>query len=126
MYAAEDKKKKEKMDALNQAETTVYQTEKTLKELGDKVTEQEKKSVEEEIEKLKKVKDDKDADSEKIRAAIDAVMNKFQPISTRIYQEAAKAQEANKQDTPNESGAEKKDDNVVDAEYEEVDKDKKD
>ena len=126
MYAAEDKKKKEKMDALNQAETTVYQIEKTLKELGDKVTEQEKKSVEEEIEKLKKVKDDKDADSEKIRAAIDAVMNKFQPISTRIYQEAAKAQEANKQDTPNESGAEKKDDNVVDAEYEEVDKDKKD
>ena len=126
MYAAEDKKKKEKMDALNQAETTVYQTEKTLKELGDKVTEQEKKSVEEEIEKLKKVKDDKDADSEKIRAAIDAVMNKFQPISTRIYQEAAKAQEANKQDTPNESGAGKKDDNVVDAEYEEVDKDKKD
>lgn len=118
MHAEEDKKKKEKMEALNQAESTIYQTEKTLNEVGDKVSEQEKTEVKNALEELKKVKDNENSTSEEIRKAIDEVMNKFHTISQKMYEEAQKAEE--QQDVPQQE--QPQDDNVVDADYEEVDK----
>lgn len=106
------------MEALNQAESTIYQTEKTLEEVGDKVSEQEKTEVKNALEELKKVKDNESATSEEIRKAIDEVMNKFHTISQKMYEEAQKA--AQQQDAPQEEQSQ--DDNVVDADYEEVDK----
>lgn len=118
MHAEEDKKKKEKMEALNQAESTIYQTEKTLNEVGDKVSEQEKTEVKNALEELKKVKDNENSTSEEIRKAIDEVMNKFHTISQKMYEEAQKAEA--QQDVPQQEQSQ--DDNVVDADYEEVDK----
>ena len=118
MHAEEDKKKKEKMEALNQAESTIYQTEKTLNEVGDKVSEQEKTEVKNALEELKKVKDNENSNSEEIRKAIDEVMNKFHTISQKMYEEAQKAEA--QQDVPQQE--QPQDDNVVDADYEEVDK----
>ena len=118
MHAEEDKKKKEKMEALNQAESTIYQTEKTLNEVGDKVSEQEKIEVKNALEELKKVKDNENSTSEEIRKAIDEVMNKFHTISQKMYEEAQKAEA--QQDAPQQE--QPQDDNVVDADYEEVDK----
>ena len=118
MHAEEDKKKKEKMEALNQAESTIYQTEKTLNEVGDKVSEQEKTEVKSALEELKKVKDNENSTSEEIRKSIDEVMNKFHTISQKMYEEAQKADA--QQDVPQQEQSQ--DDNVVDADYEEVDK----
>lgn len=118
MHAEEDKKKKEKMEALNQAESTIYQTEKTLNEVGDKVSEQEKTEVKNALEELKKVKDNENSTSEEIRKAIDEVMSKFHTISQKMYEEAQKAEA--QQDAPQQEQSQ--DDNVVDADYEEVDK----
>ena len=118
MHAEEDKKKKEKMEALNQAESTSYQTEKTLNEVGDKVSEQEKTEVKNALDELKKVKDNENSTSEEIRKAIDEVMNKFHTISQKMYEEAQKAEA--QQDAPQQEQSQ--DDNVVDADYEEVDK----
>ena len=118
MHAEEDKKKKEKMEALNQAESTIYQTEKTLNEVGDKVSEQEKTEVKNALDELKKVKDNENSTSEEIRKAIDEVMNKFHTISQKMYEEAQKAEA--QQDAPQQEQSQ--DDNVVDADYEEVDK----
>ncbi len=118
MHAEEDKKKKEKMEALNQAESTIYQTEKTLNEVGDKVSEQEKTEVKNALDELKKVKDNENSTSEEIRKAIDEVMNKFHTISQKMYEEAQKAEA--QQDVPQQE--QPQDDNVVDADYEEVDK----
>ena len=118
MHAEEDKKKKEKIEALNQAESTIYQTEKTLNEVGDKVSEQEKTEVKNALDELKKVKDNENSTSEEIRKAIDEVMNKFHTISQKMYEEAQKAKA--QQDAPQQEQSQ--DDNVVDADYEEVDK----
>lgn len=114
MHAEEDKKKKDKMEALNQAESTIYQTEKTLNEVGDKVSEQEKTEVKNALEELKKVKDNENSTSEEIRKAIDEVMNKFHTISQKMYEGAQTA------DAPQEEQSQ--DDNIVDADFEEVDK----
>jgi len=122
MNAAKDKDKKERIEAVNHAESTVYQTEKTLKELDGKVSEQDKKSVEDAIAHIKEVKDNADSTAEDIRKAIDAMMEKMHPISQKMYEEAAKAQQA--QQGAEEGSQSKADDDVVDADYEVVDEDK--
>ena len=118
MHAEEDKKKKEKMEALNQAESTIYQTEKTIKDMGDKVSAAEKEAVEAAIAGLKEVKDKADATGEQIRAEIDKVMQAIHPISQKMYEQAqAEAQQGAEQQS--QAG-----DDVVDADYEVVDEDK--
>ncbi|CBH21913.1 chaperone Hsp70, co-chaperone with DnaJ [Acetoanaerobium sticklandii] len=116
MHAEEDKKKKEKMEALNQAESTIYQTEKTIKDMGDKVSAAEKEAVEAAIAGLKEVKDKADATGEQIRAEIDKVMQAIHPISQKMYEQAQAQQGAEQQ---SQAG-----DDVVDADYEVVDEDK--
>lgn len=118
LHAEEDKKKKEKMEALNHAESTIYQTEKTLSEVGEKATEDEKNAVKSAIESLKTIKDNENSSAEEINKAIEEVMTKFHSISQKMYEESMKQQEsANAQNS-----SESTDENVVDAEYEEVDK----
>ena len=124
MNAEADKQKKEKIEALNQAESTIYQTEKTLKELGDKVSSEDKSAIESAIENLKSVKDRESSTTEELKTAIDEVMNKFHKISEQMYQQAQAAQGAEgAQDAGYDQGANQGngDDNVVDADFTEVD-----
>lgn len=127
MNAEADKQKKEKIEALNQAESTIYQTEKTLNELGDKVSAEDKSAIESALENLKAVKDKESSTAEELKAAIDEVMNKFHKVSEQMYQQAQAAQQAQgaagAQDAGYDQGASQGngDDNVVDADFTEVD-----
>lgn len=117
LHAEEDKNKKDKMEALNTAESTIYQTEKTVKDLGDKVTAEEKAAIESAIESLKAVKDKPEAKGEEIRAEIDKVMQAMHPVSQKMYEQAQSEAASQQQESPA--------DDVVDADYEVVDEDKK-
>ena len=124
MNAEADKQKKEKIEALNQAESTIYQTEKTLNELGDKVSAEDKSAIESALENLKSVKDKESSTAEELKTAMDEVMNKFHKISEQMYQQAQAAQGAESaQDAGYDQGsnAGNSDDNVVDADFTEVD-----
>ena len=115
-FAAEDKARKEEVDTHNAADQVIYQTEKTLNELGDKVSESEKAPVQAALEDLKTK--NKGNDIEAIKAATDAVQKAFYAISEKLYQQAAPQQgEANNGGAANNGGH---DDGVVDADYEEV------
>ena len=111
-FAAEDKARREEVDTHNNAEHLIYQTEKTLGELGDKVTADEKAAVEAAIEKLKEV--NKGTDVQAIKDACEEVQKAFYPISEKLYQQAQAEQAAAGQQQPG-------DDGVVDADYETVD-----
>ena len=120
MNAEADKQKKEKIEALNQAESTIYQTEKTLNELGDKVSAEDKSAIESALENLKSVKDKESSTAEELKTAMDEVMNKFHKISEQMYQQAQAAQGAEgAQDAGYDQGANagNGDDNVVDADF---------
>lgn len=119
MNAEADKAKKEKIEAVNQAESTVYQTEKTLKEVEDKISADDKSAIEKAIENVKSVKDKEDATAEEIRNAIDELMQKFQKVSEVMYQQAQ--QQAGAEQA---GGSSSNDDNVYDADFKEVDEDK--
>ena len=118
MNAEADKKKKDKIEALNQADSTIYQTEKTLNELGDKVNSEDKSQIESAIEELKAIKDKEESTGEDIRKAMEEVMNKFHKISEQMYQQAQ--QESNQEQA--QGGA--NDDNVVDADFTEINDEK--
>ncbi|MFH0853937.1 MAG: molecular chaperone DnaK [bacterium] len=85
LHADEDKKKKELVELKNTADTLIFSTEKTIKDLGDKAPADVKKNVEEKMEALKKVKDGED--KEVIKKAIDEVMQEAQKIGEIMYKE---------------------------------------
>ncbi|MDO4743844.1 MAG: molecular chaperone DnaK [Clostridia bacterium] len=118
-FAAEDKKKKEAVDARNTADNMVYQTEKTLADLGDKITEDEKNGIQAEVDKLKELLKAAEIDVEAVKAQTEAVSKKFYEISSKLYADA-QAQAQAQQADPNAAGAQN-DDNVVDADYKVVD-----
>ena len=89
-FAAEDAKKKEEVDARNQADHMAFQVEKALGEFGDKVTADEKSSVQAKIDALKEAL--KGTDVEAIKARQKELEDAFQPVATRVYQQAAGAQ----------------------------------
>ena len=91
-FAAEDAKKKEEVDARNQADQLCFSVEKAMGELGDKVSADEKSSVQSKIDALKEAL--KGTDVESIKARTKELESTFQPIATRIYQQAAQAQQA--------------------------------
>jgi len=109
-YAAEDKARKEEVDTHNAADQVIYQTEKTLNELGDKVSDAEKAPILSAVEKLKEL--NKGTDVAAIKAATEEVQKAFYAVSEKLYQQA------NPQGQP---GAQPGDDGVVDADYETVD-----
>lgn len=117
MNAEADKQKKEKIEVLNQTEATIYQMEKTLADAGDKVDANAKSEVEAEIAKLKELKAKEDVTAEELNKALEELNKKFHKIAEQMYQQTAQDQQA-------QGGAEeeaKQDDNVVDADFREVD-----
>ena len=117
--AEADKKKKEKIEAVNHAEAIAYQTEQTLVEAGENIAADEKSDIEASIAKVREVKDKEDASVEEINAAVEELMGKFQKVSQDLY---AKAQAAQAQQGGQEEAQDQpKDDNVVDADFTEVD-----
>ena len=113
-----DAKAKELVDAKNDAEQVVFMTEKAIKDLGDKVSESDKKEAEDLIEKVNKAIEKEDLDE--IKSSKDKLLEKANAFASKVYEEAAKAnQGAESTDLDNESSDSKNDDNVVDADYEE-------
>ena len=115
--AEADKAKKDRIEAVNQADSTIYQTEKTLNELGEQVSADDKSAIEAAIASLKEVKDKESATAEEIKAAIDEVMNKFHKVSEQMYQQAQAAQQAQGGE---QAGQNQSNDDVVDADYTEL------
>lgn len=120
-FAEEDKKRKEAIEVKNTAEQTVYQTEKTLNELGDKVSAEEKAEIEAKIEEVKKVKDGEDIEA--IKKAMEDLTQAFYKVSEKLYQQNGGAEgqgfDPNNMGGANAgAGATNKDDNVVDADFE--------
>ncbi len=122
-YAEEDKKRKEEVETRNNAESLVYQSEKTLGEVGDKIDAADKDAVTAEIEKVKEAL--KGTDTEAIKAAAESLQQKFYSISEKLYQQAnPQGAQPNPDDFngANPQGAQN-DDNVYEADYREVDND---
>jgi molecular chaperone DnaK len=123
MHADEDKKKRDLVDTKNQAEGLVDQTEKTLKEHGDKVDEATKKSIEDAAQALKQAKDSDNL--EDIKAKIEALSQASHKLAEVMYQQAQTDSQAGQTDgTDAGAGSANDDDDVVDADFEEVKKDK--
>jgi len=129
-YAEEDKKRKEEVETRNNAESMVYQCEKTLGEIGDKIDASDKASIEAEIEKVKEAL--KGTDAEAIKSASDALTQAFYKVSEKMYQQANPqgAQGGagfNPEDFAQgaQDGAQQGGDNVYEADYREVDEDNK-
>ncbi len=126
-HAEEDKAQKDKVNIKNNAESLAYQAEKTMKELDDKLTDEDKSSITSGVEELKKAIESDDSDE--MKAKTEALNEVVQGISTRIYQQAG-AQAGGPQPGGPEAAAggapgpdaAAGDDDVVDAEYEQVDK----
>ena len=127
-HAEEDKKAKEKIEVRNNADNLAYQSEKQLKDLGDKVPEDKKKTIEEAITAVREALKGDDTDA--INAAYTDLQNKFQSVSEELYKQAAAQAGAGgaqgaPEDFAQQSGEKKADGNVVDAEFEVVNEDKK-
>lgn len=128
-YEAEDKKKKEKIEAENKADSIIFQSKKMLEEHKDKVDEDTKKAIEEKISELEKAKEI--GETEKINAAIEELNKKVQEIGAKIYQEAAakaqaeqatKDKKAESTDNAGKKSGKPSDEKVVDAEFKEKSK----
>ena len=116
-FAAEDKARKEEVDTHNAADQVIYQTEKTLNELGDKISASEKTDVQAALEELKEK--NKGSDVEAIKAATDKVQKAFYAISEKLYKNAAPQEGAPTDGGSNDSNG-GNDGGVVDADFEEV------
>jgi molecular chaperone DnaK len=130
-FSEEDKKLKEKIELRNQADTLIYSVEKTLKESGDKVSEDEKNKITEDIKDLKKALEEDDV--EKIKSNIEKLTTSSHKLAEEIYKKASaqtQQQEANKEsEKASEADIkdEKEEEKVVDADFEvEKDEDEKD
>ncbi|MFA5397020.1 MAG: molecular chaperone DnaK [Methanomicrobiales archaeon] len=120
-FEEEDKKKREEIEIHNNADTAVFTSEKLLKDSADKITEAEKKSIEEAVEKLKAVIEGDDI--EVIKTETEALTEAVYTVTIRLYQEASAAAQASGETGDTQASA-KDDDSVVDADYE-VHEDKK-
>ena len=116
-YAEEDKARKDEVDTHNTADQTVYQTEKTLKDLEGKISAEDKANIESAVEKLKEV--NKGTDLQAIKDATDAVQKAFYAASEKLYAQQG-AQQGQPQGNPG-AGQAGGNDDVVDADYETVD-----
>ena len=108
-----DEKRKEEADARNEAEQTIFMTEKSIKELGDKAPKDEKEKAEKRIKELKEALE-KD-NIEDIKKKTEALSESAMALGAKVYEEASK----NQTETKEEASEDKKDDNIKDAEYEE-------
>ncbi|MDP2943677.1 MAG: Hsp70 family protein, partial [Candidatus Omnitrophota bacterium] len=136
-FAAEDVKKKEEVEIINQADTLVYASEKSLKEFGDKISQSERADIEARINDLKAAMKDKNID--RIKKTMEDLTKSSHKLAEEIYKQAAAKQQAQQgaaggakqQESPKEeksaaggptSGG--KDEDIIDAEYKEEDEEK--
>jgi molecular chaperone DnaK len=132
-HAEEDKKAKEAIEIKNNADTLAYQSEKQLKDLGDKIPEEKRKQVEEAIKAVREAIEKNDTDA--MKRTYDDLQNKFQEVSADLYKQAAASAGPppgsdagggpGPQAHPQDEGPRKDQGDVVDAEFEVVDEDKK-
>ncbi|MBP1744787.1 MAG: chaperone protein DnaK [Firmicutes bacterium] len=116
MFAEEDRKKKEGIETKNNADQAVYQSEKTLKDLGDKVSAEDKANIEAKIAAVNAVKEGEDLEA--IKKATEELTEAFYAVSSKLYQaEAAQGQGAEAQGEQGAEGGYAERDNVVDADY---------
>lgn len=118
-----DKKAKELIELKNQADTMVYTIEKSLSDLGDKVSEDKRNIINDKITKTREAISSDDHDQ--MQSAVDELTKEMQEISTMVYEQMAKEQQETQQteEKAEPQSGEAKDDDVVDAEYEVVDED---
>ena len=130
-FAAEDSKRKEEVETINQADTLVYATEKSLKEYGDKISQAERAEIESRLNSLKQAIKDRNVD--RIKKAMEDVTKASHKLAEEIYKQAAakqqkaqeKAEPKPKAEKPEEEPKEKKskkEEEIIDAEYKEEDK----
>ncbi|MBI4836130.1 MAG: molecular chaperone DnaK [Candidatus Abawacabacteria bacterium] len=98
LYAEEDKKKREKAEQRNLAETLIYSTEQAFSKAGDKITAEEKKPVEAEIVSLKELLAKEESTADEIKAATEKLSEAAQKIGTKLYEAAKDAEESAKKD----------------------------
>ena len=122
MYAAEDAKRKEEVDVRNQGDQIVYQTEKTLSEMGDKLDAADKSEVETKLEELKTAL--KGTDTAAIKSATEALTQAFYKVSEKMYQATGAQGQPGAGSDPSQGGAQGGQD-YYDADYTVVDDDKK-
>jgi molecular chaperone DnaK len=124
-HSDEDKKKRELAEARNEADTLVYSVEKSLKEHGDKLSESEKTEIQEAIDKCRKAKDTSTEASE-IKSTIEDLTTKSHKLAEHIYKQSGTQEGAGTAGTETASDTkEPEEEEVVEAEFEDVDKDKK-
>lgn len=124
-HAEEDKKKKESIETRNQAESLVLQSERTLKEAGDKVADDVKKPVFDKIEALKKILENKNAKNEEIKKGYDELSAEIQKVGAAMYQKPSAADEEGVKVTQKDEKEEKGEDVVEGEVVEEKEKEKK-
>ncbi|MCA9323575.1 molecular chaperone DnaK [Candidatus Saccharibacteria bacterium] len=93
-HAEEDKKKREAIEARNMLENGIYQTEKFVADNKDKISEEDKKTLEDAVKTAKEVQGKEDADKETLETAAKELSDKMMPIGAKMYEEAAKEEEA--------------------------------
>ena len=122
--AAEDKKRREGIEIRNQADQQVYQTEKQLGEMGDKISEDAKAKVQASVDRVKETLKGENVDE--IKSATEALTQEWHQVASELYAQASQAgpEAGAPGDAGQAAGEQKKDDGVVDAEYEVVDDDK--
>ncbi len=92
LHEEEDKKRKEEVETVNQADTLIYTTEKTLKEIGDKIEASKLDNVKKKLEELKQLMNEKKRDVEKIKKKMEELTNEMQKVSVELYSKAQKQQ----------------------------------
>jgi len=128
-FASEDAKKKEEVEAVNQADNLVYATEKSLKDYGDKVSQAERADIEAKANDLKAAIKDKNV--ERIKKGMEDLSRASHKLAEEIYKQAAAKQQKNeKTEEPKDEGGqgqeeEKKKEDIIDADFKEEDGDKK-
>jgi len=125
-FAEEDKKRKEEVEAVNQADTLVYTAEKSLKDYGSKISAPEKENIEKKLKETKEAIASKDV--ARVKKAAEELTKASQKLGEEIYKEAQKKQQEAQAKTKDEGqktkDEKKKKDDVVDAEYKVEDEDK--
>ena len=112
-----DEKRKESAEVKNDAEQMIFATEKSLKDLGDKVSSEDKEKAENQIKELREALNGDDIEA--IKTKKDALSETAMAFATKVYEEAAKAQQENNTETAAEDKKEDKKDDAIDAEFEE-------
>jgi len=126
-FANEDAKRKEQAEAINQADTLIYTTEKSLKEFGDKVPQAERAEIETKLADLKQAV--KDKDTEHIKKSMDELARVSHKLAEEIYRQASQRQKEKTETTGHKTQEEPKEkdkkEDIIDAEYKEEDEGKK-